>query len=313
MQDVRWRVEYDSLWLRFKDTEFRFEDALEVIFDKKKFSPREIKYGSKLINTIEDNCFATHRKADYDQRATIYRLLNPEKVSNARAIFKKIHEREKPFTFFTLAEEAHRSTNWDYCYVRDTAVGYWTNFYRSVEVQHISVSKGDADGWIALFKLFGSALILDDVEVSEGKGEAIHLHTDLDLRQNQVGEDHYQLPEYSLVDSFKSGDIAAGLAIAIIQKDKLDWAKVIELAKSNGLINTLGFSLEGINSGSKKEVFAKSLLDKIKRNMRAEIEVIKSFQGEEIRDLAFRGAEERWNVRCYQPDVFRKIAVDLVR
>lgn len=313
MDDVRWRVEYDSLWLKFKGAEFRFEDALEVIFNKKKFSSREVKYGSKLLNTVEDTCFAIHKKASYDQRVNIYRLLNPEKVSNARAIFKKVHERGKPFTFSTLAEEANKSVNWDYCHVRDTAVEYWTNFYRSVEVQHISVLKGDADGWIALFKLFGSALILDDVEVSEGKGEVIHLHTDLDVRPNQIGKDHYQLPEYALIDSFKNGDITAGLAIAIIQKNKLDWGKVIELAKNNGIINTLGFSLECVNNESKKEVFDKSLSDKIKRYMRTDIEVIKSFQAGEIRNLAFKEVEEKWNVRCYQPDVFRKIVVDLVR
>jgi hypothetical protein len=80
LKDVTWRLVYDRLWLRFKVEEFRFEDALEVIFGKK-FSGKNVKYASKLLNEIEDNAYAIHTRASYDQRVRLYRLLNPEKVS----------------------------------------------------------------------------------------------------------------------------------------------------------------------------------------------------------------------------------------
>ncbi|MFQ6088125.1 MAG: hypothetical protein ACE5K0_04410 [Candidatus Methanofastidiosia archaeon] len=315
MVDIKWRLEYDKLWLRFKNKEFRFENALEVIFGKKKFSSKQIKYGSKLINTIEDNSFAVHRKADYDQRVRLYRLLNPEKVSNARAIYKNIPEREKEFTFSTLVEEANISADWNYCYIKDTAIGYWTNFYRSVEVQHISIFKEDADGWIALFKLFGSSIILDDVSINESreKGETIYLHTDLDLRLNQIGKNHYQLLSYTLIDSLKD-DFAVALAIPIIQKNKLDWDKVIQLAEDNALINTLGFVLECVNKEAKKQIFSKKLLDRIEKDKTRDIKIIKGNKTVgKIRDLAYKELEDKWNVRCYQADIFKKVVLDLVR
>ncbi|MFQ5891628.1 MAG: hypothetical protein ACE5HW_02400, partial [Candidatus Methanofastidiosia archaeon] len=311
MVNIKWRLEYDKLWLRFKNKEFRFEDALEVIFGKKKFSLKQIKYGSKLINIIEDNGFAVHRKADYDQRVRLYRLLNPEKVSNARAIYKKIHERVKVFTFSSLVEEANRSADWNYCYIKDTAIGYWTNFYRSVEVQHVSISKKDADGWIALFKLFSSSIILDGVSINDprGKGEIIHLHTDLDLRLNQISKNHYQLSHYTFIDSLKD-DIAAALAISIVQKNKLDWDKMIQLAKDNGLTNTLGFVLECINKEAKKQIFSKKLLDRIEKDKTRDIKIIKGNKTVgKIRDLAYKELEDKWNVRCYQADIFKKVVL----
>ena len=315
MIDIKWRLEYDKLWLRFKDEEFRFEDALEVIFGGKKFSSKQIKYGSKLINIIEDNGFAVDRKADYDQRVRFYRLLNPERVSNARAIYKKVHEREKAFTFSTLVEEANKSAGWDYCYIKDTAIGYWTNFYRSVEVQHISISKEDVDGWISLFKLFDASIILDDVSIDEQRerGETIHLHTDLDMRLNQIDKNHYQLPHYTFTDSLKDNDVVSALAIAIVQK-KIDWDKVIQLAKDNGMMNTLGFVLECVNKEAKKQVFNKNLLDKIGKNKTRDIKIIKGIPTVgEIRNLAYKELEDKWNVRCYQADSFKKVVLDLVR
>ncbi|MCS4540806.1 MAG: hypothetical protein HY929_00555 [Euryarchaeota archaeon] len=316
MIDIKWRSEYDKLWLKFKGKEFRFEDALEVIFGGKKFSSEQIKYGSKLINIIEDNGFAVHRKAEYDQRVRLYILLNPEKVSNARAIYKKVHEREKAFTFSTLLEEANKSAGWNYCYIKDTAIGYWTNFYRSVEVQHISISKEDVDGWITLFKLFGSSIILNDVSIDEQKErtETIHLHTDLDLRLNQTGKNHYQLPHYTFTDSLKDDDIVSASAIAIVQKNKIDWDKVIQLAKDNGIMNTLGFVLECVNKEAKKQVFSKKLLDKIEKNKTRDIKIIKGIPTVgEIRNLAYKELEDKWNVRCYQADSFKKVVLDLVR
>lgn len=302
----KWQLAYDKLWMKFRKKEFRFEDMTEVVFGGK-VGEKEVKYASKLLNQLEDGGYLITRRAEYDRRVRIYRLLDPEKISNARAIYKKVYERDKSFTFKDLIKEAFSSLGWKYLYIKDSAQGHWTNYYRSIEVQHLSVDKEDLDGWIALFKFFGANLIVEGFLINKSKKESIHLHTDLELRKNQIGESNYQLPRYTIVEAFKE-DLLAALAVLISQRERLDWKKTIKLAKSNGLINTLGFSLECINKESEKQVFPKKLLDKIKK--REEIELIG--KGSKT-DMDYKNLGEKWNVKCYRADVYKKAVLDLVK
>lgn len=308
---IRWRLKYDELWLKFKNNEFKFENALEVIFDKNKFNTREIKSGSKLLNIIEDNGYAVHRKAEYDQRVMVYRLLNPEKISNAKAIFDKVHRIEK-FTVIDLINEANKSAGWNYMFIKDSAVGFYTNYYRSVDVHHLSVLKEESDGWVSLLKIAGFPIILDNVIINEQKkGKAVFLHTDLDIRKNQFGKENYQLPQYTIIECFKDNDLQSALSILIMQRGKLNWSALTDLTRYNGLINTLGFSLECINKEAGKQIFSQKLTKKIKP--RKEIEIIREAVGEITINPEYKKLEENWNTKCRQASIFKKIVEDLVR
>ncbi len=314
MEEIRWRLKYDELWLKFKNSEFRFEDALEVIFGKSKFNTREIKSGSKLLNTIEDDGYAVHRKAEYDQRVMIYRLLNPERVSNAKAVFQKVHRREK-FTVIDLINEANKSAGWDYMLIKDSAVGFYTNYYCSVDVHHLSVLKEEVEGWISLLKIAGFLIILDSITINEQKEgkpiQAVFLHTDLDIRKNQLGKGNYQLSQYTIIECFKDNDLQSALSMLMTQKDKLDWGALMELAKSNNLLNTLGFSLECINKEANRKIFSKKLVGKIKPIK--EIEIIKEIAGEITINSEYKKLEEKWNIKCRQASIFKKIVEDMIR
>ena len=315
MIDIKWRLEYDKMWLKFKDKEFSSENAFEVIFGRKKFTSKQIKYGSKLINLIEDNGLAVHRRADYDQRVRLYRLLNPEKASNARAIYKNIFERKKAFTLSAMVKEANISAGWNYLYIKDTAIWFWTNQYRSSDVRHISVFKEDSDGWVSLFKLFGSAVVADGTAVTESKetGEVVSLHTDLDSRRHKRGKNHFQSAEHTILEAFKDNDILSALAVLTVQKNKLDWNLLIDIAKNRGLINTLGFSLDCMNLESGKGVFSKKMIDRIEKHRQKEFETIKGLEQSKEMNLAYKPLEKKWNVRCSQAAAFSKAALDLVR
>ena len=312
MKDVGWRIEYDKLWLRLKNNEFMFEDALNAIFGKRKISTKEIKYASKLLNLIEDNEFSISFKAEHDQRVKIYRLLAPEKVSNARAVFAISHKR-KGFSDTNILKEAHDSVKWDYAYIKNSAVDFWTNNYRSVDVEHISVFKEDVDGWIALLKLFKYSVVVDGVVVFE-KGRTFYLHSNLDLIKNQT-ENHYQMPHYTIIDCLKS-DFNSALAVLVIQKNRIKWNELIKLAESNGLINILGFVLDVINKQAKKQVFLKNTIPKIEKKKKDDYEIIEGIetkQGKEYWiDVEYKELQEKWHVKCYQPDAIRKIVEDLL-
>ncbi len=317
IKDVTWRREYDKLWLRFTSEEFGFEDALDVIFGKK-FGKKEVKYASKLLNEIEDNAYAIHTRASYDQRVRLYRLLNPEKVSNARAVYTKVWEKGKGFTSMDLTKEANKSLKWNYMYIKDSAIGFHTNYYRSIDVHHLSIYAEDVDGWTALFKLWDSQILINDKVVYESKAkkQAIHLHTDLKSREEQVTEMtnlHYQPPHYTLVEALEDNDILGALAIMIRKKGTLEWDKVIKIAKANRVINTLGFCLECINKEAGKGVFSKKITKKVEGFIDKRTETIGKIPelGVSI-NLDYENLEDKWNVKCYQSANFEKAVLDLL-
>jgi|GEM_PF-2513105 len=316
LKDVTWRLVYDKLWLRFNAEEFQFEDALEVIFERKKFGSKEIKYASKLINEIEDNAHAIHVKATYDQRVRLYRLLNPEKVSNARAVFQIVHQRDKAYTFSDLVKEANKSVNWNYMYIKDSTVGFWTNYYRSIDVNHLSIKEEDLDGWIALFKLYGSQILVNGriVYESESKTQAIHLHTELSSREDQVAEmaDHYQPPHYTIAECLEDNDVLGALAIMIRRWDTLMWDKVVEASRTSRVINTLGFCMDAINKEANKEVFSKRLIKKVEKLIEKRTETIGTSELGTAVYLHFRPLEKKWNVKCHHSNVFTKAVEDLI-
>ena len=261
LRDVTWRLVYDRLRLKYKREQFRFEDALEVVYPgKKKFSGREVKYASKLLNEIEDNAYAIHTKASFDQRVRLYRLLNSEKVSNARAVYSTWGRREEPTYFGKILSDAGEQAGWEYMLVKDSAIARWTSDYRSVEVNHVSVSEKDVDGWIALFKLYDYTIILNSVLVSDEKSRSgtVHMHSDLEERAEQVAEiDNFrwQPAHYTVVEAFDDGDVQGALAVLAVKKQSLEWNRLIEEAKVSGVINTLGFSMEHLNRLAKKKIF----------------------------------------------------------
>ncbi len=321
IKKVLWQSAYDELWLKFKGEEFTFEKSLAVIFVKNKFSAKDVKYGSKIINEMEDNGYVISRKADYDQRVRLYRLLHPELASNAwaickQAVFGKEQKVIKVITHDDLAREANNKAGWDYLYIKDTAIAFWTDNYRTSAVRHISVLEEQADGWISLFKLFGSAVILNDVPVSDAKSvgrEAISLHADLHFRQHKKGKEHYQAVEHVILEAFKDGDNLGALAVLIVQRKQLNWKALIDNASKNGLINTLGFSMECMNQEAGKDIFNAATVEKIRRKRKKEAETIKGVSGDEEIAMGYKPLEEKWNVRCLGADAYRKAVNDLVK
>jgi len=316
IKDVTWRLVYDKLRLRFNTEEFGFEDALGVIFDKKKFSSKDIKYGSKLLNEIEDNAYAIHTKASYDQRVRLYRLLNPEKVSDARGVYQVVHQKKKGFT--SLAKEASRLKKWNYMYIRDSASGFYSDYYRSIDVHHLSIKEEELDGWIALFKLWDCQILVNNriVHESISKAPAVHLHADLSSRWDQVAEMtnlHYQPPPYTIAECLEDNDVLGALAIMAKSRDTLMWNKVMEIARNNRVINTLGFCMEYINKEANKEVFSRRLLKKAEKLMEKRLETIgKTPELGTTVKTEHQDLEKKWNVKCYQVANLRKAVEDLI-
>lgn len=312
MKDVGWRIEYDKLWLKLRNKDFMFEDALNAIFKKRKFSTREIKYASRLLNFIEDNGFSISFRAEHDQRVRIYRLLAPEKISNARAVFALLHK-QRHFSDTDILREGYELAKWDYAYIKNSAIGFLTNNYRSVDVVHISVLKDDVDGWTALLKLFDYSIAIDGTIVFE-KGRTFYLHSNLDVVKNQV-KNHCQMPHYTIIDCLKS-DFHGALAVLIVQRNKIIWNELIKLAESDKLINIIGFTVEAVNKQAKRQVFSKKIISKIKKKEREDYEIIDGIETKQGKDysidIEYRELQEKWHVKCYQPDTIRKIVEDLL-
>jgi len=303
---------YDRLWLSFHKDFFRFEDAMSMIYpETKKFTQKQLKYVSKLLNEIEDNGYAVHKKADYDQRVYLYRLLAPEKVTEAWAIYSFLG---KQAFIDKIAEYANEHAKWNYMSIKDSAVGFWTNYYRNVNIFHFSVSEDDLDGWISLFKLFDYSTIVDGVVFHETKSKAqsVHFHSDLKER-SEIEEmvNHVQPLHYTVADRLADNDLLGALAVLLRNREKIDWEKVINAATEYHAVNALGFSLEALNREAGKEVFDSAVIKQVHRNIEKKIFTIGSKDEKYVR-IDYWDMERKWNVKCFQYSAFEKAILDLV-
>ncbi len=312
---VMWQSVYDRLWLSFHKDFFKFEDAMDKIYPGEgKFSTRQLKYASKLLNEIEDNGYAIHKKADYDQRVYLYRLLAPEKVTEAWAIYSIWHFGKQPTFMEKIVEDANKHAKWNYMKIKDSAIGFWTNYYRDVNIFHFSVSEDDLDGWISLFKLFDYSVIVNGVVFHETKSKAqpVHFHSDLKERaETKEMIDHVQPLHYIVAESLADSDVLGVLAVLLRNKKKTDWKKVINTSSEYHVVNALGFSLEALNREAGKEVFDSAIIKQIHRNVEKKIFTIGSKDEKYVR-IDYENLEKKWNVKCFQYSAFEKAVLDLV-
>lgn len=303
---------YDRLWLSFHKDFFRFEDAVSMIYpETKKFTQKQLKYVSKLLNEIEDNGYAIHKKADYDQRVYLYRLLAPEKVTESWAIYSFLG---KQAFIDKIAEYANEHAKWNYMSIKDSAVGFWTNYYRDVNIFHFSVSEDDLDGWISLFKLFDYSTIVDGVVFHETKSKAqsVHFHSDLKERAGtEEMVDHVQPLHYTVAEGFADSDVLGALAVLLRNRKKIEWNKVIIAASEYHAVNAMGFSLEALNREARKEVFDSAVIKQIHKNIEKRISIIGSKDEKSVR-IGYEDLEKKWNVKCFLYSAFEKAVLDMV-
>lgn len=312
---VMWLSVYDRLWLSFHRDFFRFEDAMDKIYPgERRFGTRQLKYASKLLNEMEDNGYAIHKKADYDQRVYLYRLLAPEKVTEAWAIYSIWHSGKQPAFMDKIVEDADRHAKWNYMSIKDSAAGFWTNYYRDVNIFHFSVSEDDMDGWISLFKLFDYSVIVNGVIFHETKSNAqsVHFHSDLKERtETKEMIDHVQPLHYTAAESLADSDELGALAVLLRNREKIDWKKVIKASEEYHVVNALGFSLEALNREAGKEVFDSAIIKQIHKNVEKKSFTIGSRDEKYVR-IDYEDLEKKWNVKCFQYSAFEKAVLDLV-
>lgn len=313
---VMWQSVYDRLWLSFRKEFFRFEDAMGKIYPcKGRFSAKQLKYASKILNEMEDNGYAIHKKADYDQRVYLYRLLDPKKVTEAWGIFSFWIVGKQPTFIDKIAEDANKIAKWDYMKIKDSAIAFWTNYYREIDVFHFSISEDDLDGWISLFKLFDYTVVVNGVIVHETKTkhQALHFHTDLKEREEQIKgmKNHVQPLHYAVAESLADNDLLGALAILLRNRKKTEWKKVIEASIEYHTINSLGFSLEILNKEAGKEIFDNSTIKQIHKNIEKKVFIIGSKEEESVR-IDYEDLEKKWNVKCFNYSTFEKAVLDLV-
>lgn len=312
-----WQSVYDCLWLKFKRSEFRFEDVLEAVYPgKKEFGIRGIKYASKIINKLEDEGYLIHTLAEYDKRVSIYSLIHPEKLTLAWAIYRQWALGKEPTFVTKIVEDAGKKAGWEYMYIKDSATWFWTKNYRSAEVWHLSVYREDADGWIALLKLFGHPVILNGKFVHEPKEkrQAVHLHTDLENREAQKREmhEHYQPVSYALAESFADNENLAAFAILLRNRENMDWDKVITAAENHGVINRLGFCMDALNRNASREIFTGDIVKKIEAYKKERPEKLSSPYGVSCLLSIYDDLEKKWNVECSDSASIDKAVLELV-
>jgi hypothetical protein len=132
-----------------------------------------------------------------------------------------------------------------------------------------------------------------------------------------IGGIRYLSPEILVVLGIARGNpsIEDVLAILIVQRAKLDWKKMLELADAYNATRFLGCILDVLNFESRKPLFEKGLVNRMFRqsNLDARLDFPAGLKAQPVEKL-YDSISEKWNLRLHLSHALvSKTLTDLVR
>jgi len=272
---------------------------------------------AKTLAMLRSSGYLTVRRDPADTRRKLFRLVDPESVTLALAIQSKAE------TTDPLAKLKAASGFLDY-YIYGSYAAYQYHRYLSSGKVDLSVKADQMSTWISLLAGKDVALSIDEVPSEKPSTFNIHLHSDFDKKLAQghiqmIDGIRYLSPEalvaIGLTGEGGSTSLEDILAILLVQRNELDWSKLLALSDAYNATRYLGCILAVLNFESGKPLFNMSLVNKIRResNLRAKVDFPSKLRAEPQEERYSQIASE-WNVRLYvSRAVVSKIITDLIR
>lgn len=256
----------------------------------------------------------TVRREPIDPRRKLFRLVDPQSVVLAMAIQSRATSND-----VTGKLRAAFST-FDY-YVNGAYAAYQYHHYSAPGSIDISVRPNQLFTWIALVSEPKVAVSIDDIPAERPAGTNVHLRSDFDekfLEHLRVIDGiKFLSPEILIVLGFtrENPSLEDVLAMLIVQRRKLDWRKLFELAEAYNATRFLGCILEALNFESRRSLFEKNLVSKLLRqsNLDARLDFPAGMKPQPI-ERTYEDIASKWNLKLHLTHALvSKILTDLVR
>jgi len=249
-----------------------------------------------------------------DPRRKLFRLIDPESIVLAMSI------QSEAKTDDVVGKLRSASGSLDY-YSNGAYAAYQYHRYSAPGRIDLSVRAAQLSIWVALLSDRGVSLSIDDVPAEKPAENNIHLRSDFDEKFSEhvrvIDEIKYLSPEMLVVLGITRATpgIEDVLALLVVQRKKLDWRGLLEVAKAYGATRFLGCILDVLNFESRRPLYERNLIGKLfkQSNLEARLDFPASMRSQPTEKL-YEPFASKWNLRLHLTHAFvTKILTDLMR
>ena len=299
---------YARIYYAKKTETFDFSEAAEIL-DIKDERPL-----AKSLAKLKSFGYLTARRDPVDSRRKRFRLIDPESIVLAMAI------QSEAKTDDVTGKLRAASGSLDY-YLNGAYAAYQYHRYSAPGRIDLSVRAAQLSTWIALLSGRGASLSINDIPAEKPAENNIHLRSDFDEKFSEhvrvIDGTKYLSPEMLVVLGIVSlnPSIEDVLALLVVQRKKLDWKGILEVANAYNATRFLGCILDALNLESRKPLYQSNLIGRIfkQSNLEARLDFPASMRARAPEKL-YESIASKWNLRLHLTHALvTKILTDLVR
>jgi len=299
---------YARMYSAKKTETFDFSEAAEILGIK---DERPL---AKIVAKLKSFGYLIARRDPVDSRRKLFRLIDPESIVLAMAI------QSEAKTDDVTGKLRAASGSLDY-YLNGAYAAYQYHRYSAPGRIDLSVRAAQLSTWIALLSGRGVSLSIDDIPAEKPAENNIHLRSDFDEKFSEhvrvVDGTKYLSPEMLVVSGITREDpsIEDVLALLVVQRRKLDWKVLLEVADAYNATRFLGCILDVLNFESRKPLYESNLIWKIfkQSNLEAQLDFPAGKRTRSPEKL-YESVASKWNLRLHLTHALViKILTDLVR
>jgi len=258
--------------------------------------------------------YLTVRRDPVDPRRKLLRLIDPESIVLAMSI------QSEAKTDDVAGKLRSASGSLDY-YLTGAYAAYQYHRYSAPGKMDLSVKAAQLSTWVALLSGRGVSLSIDDIPAEKPAENNIHLRSDFDEKFSEhvrvIDGIRYLSPEMLVVSGIARANPSMEdvLALLVVQRKKLDWRGLLEVAEAYDVTRFLGCILDVLNFESRRPLYDSNLIGKAfkQSNLEARLNFPASMRSQPTEKL-YEPFASKWNLRLHLTHALvTKILTDLMR
>jgi DNA-binding MarR family transcriptional regulator len=333
---------YNIIWARYKNQPLTFKEVVEELAVSKAMAV-------KILWELEKRGFVNKERSETDYRARVYRLISPNDIGFAIAIYSLL-EKEKIKKQKLIEKLALIEEKLPYALTGSHAAYHYHRYILPPKVYEIKVKQGDEGKWIAFLTDEQTKVFIGEVIEKRKINNYIkllHSTFPIELIRTKTTEGYYiEKPEYLLIELMQrqtQTSIVEATAIILQMKDEVKWLGnngIITIANKLGVSRRIGFLLDAINFEAYKPLIKEEVIEKIWKNVKgksgeifpkddvllsklqklknklAHQALLTSSEREELRKITerledYKLLSEKWGIEVILPrEIIRKVLED---
>jgi hypothetical protein len=299
---------YARIYSAKKTETFDFSEAAEILGIK---DERRL---AKTVAKLKSYGYLVTRRDPVDPRSKLFRLIDPESIVLAMGI------QSSGKTDDVAGKLRAASESLDY-YLNGAYAAYEYHRYSAPGRMDVSVKAPELSTWIALLSGKDASLSIDDIHAEKPAENNIHLRSDFEEKFAEhirvVDGMRYLSPEMLVVSGIARANpsIEDVLALLVVQRKKLDWRSLREVAEAYNATRFLGCILDVLNFESRRPLYEGNYIGRILKqsNLEARLDFPASMRSQPTEKL-YESVASKWNLRLHLTHALvTKILTDLLR